>query len=293
MTDSIRPLRSALFLPASNPRAIEKARGLAVDAVILDLEDAVAPEAKAEARGAAVAAVRAGGFRAPIVAVRANALDTEWGAADLAALAGSGVDAVLVPKIATAGDVELYHAELAAAPAATELWVMIETCRAIAGLQAIADMAARTRLAAMVVGPNDLALELRARPAADRAGLLPYLALAVAAARASGIAVLDGVCNDFSDLDRFAAECAQGRALGFDGKTLIHPAQIEPCNRAFSPDAGEIARAEAVVAAFADPANAGKGAIRVGGRMVERLHLGEAGRMLALAEKTRRDADAS
>jgi citrate lyase subunit beta/citryl-CoA lyase len=283
MTDSILPLRSALFLPASNPRAIDKARGLAADAVIFDLEDAVAPEAKDAARKAAVAAVNAGGFRAPTVVVRANALDTEWGATDLTALAASRADAVLVPKIATAGDVELYHAELAGAASGMRLWVMIETCRAIAELQRIADMAARTRLAAMVVGTNDLALELRARPGADRAEMMPYLALAVAAARASGIAVLDGVCNDFTDLDRFAAECAQGRALGFDGKSLIHPAQVEPCNAAFGLDADEIARAEAIVAAFADPANAGKGAIRVGGAMVERLHLAEAERVIALA----------
>jgi citrate lyase subunit beta/citryl-CoA lyase len=283
MTDSIRPMRSALFLPASNPRAIEKARGLAADVVILDLEDAVAPEAKAEARAAAVDVVNAGGFRAGTLVVRANALDTEWGAADLAALAASRADAVLVPKIATAGDVELYHAELAAARPAMRLWVMIETCRAIAELQRIADMATHTRLAAMVVGANDLALELRARPAVDRAGLAPYLALAVAAARASGIAVLDGVSNDFTDLERFAAECAQGRAFGFDGKSLIHPAQVEPCNAAFSPDGDEVACAKAIVAAFADPANAGKGAIRVEGRMVERLHLAEAERVLAMA----------
>lgn len=287
MTDSIRPLRSALFLPASNPRAIEKARGLAADAVILDLEDAVAPDAKEAARDAAIEAVKQGGFRAPTVVVRANALDSEWGAADLAALARCGADAVLVPKVATAGDVELYHAELAAAPNAMRLWVMIETCRAISQLQSIADMASRTRLAAMVVGTNDLALELRAKPAADRAGLVPYLALSVAAARAAGIAVLDGVSNDFTDLDRFAAECAQGRTLGFDGKSLIHPAQVDPCNQAFSPDAGEIARAETIVAAFADTANAGKGAIRVDGKMVERLHLREAERVLAMMQSLR------
>lgn len=283
MTDSILPLRSALFLPASNPRAIDKARGLAADAVILDLEDAVAPEAKDAAREAAVESVNAGGFRARTVAVRANALDTEWGADDLAALATSRADAVLIPKIATARDVELYHAELAGAASEMRLWVMIETCRAIAEMQRIADMAARTRLAAMVVGTNDLALELRAQPAGDRAGLIPYLALAVAAARASGIAVLDGVCNDFSDLERFAAECAQGRALGFDGKSLIHPAQVAPCNAAFGPSAEDVTWAEAVVAAFADPANTGKGAIRVAGQMVERLHLAEAERILAMA----------
>lgn len=283
MAESIRPMRSALFLPASNPRAIEKARGLPADAVILDLEDAVAPEAKAEARAAAVAAVNAGGFAAPTLAVRVNALDTEWGAGDLAAIAASRADAVLVPKVATAEDIELYHAELAAAPPEMRLWAMIETCRAVSQLQAIADMAARTRLAALVVGTNDLALELRARPAADRSGLVPYLALAVAAARAGGIAALDGVCNDFTDLDRFAAECTQGRALGFDGKSLIHPAQIAPCNAAFGPDAEEVARARTIVAAFGDPENAGKGAIRVEGRMVERLHLREAERVLALA----------
>lgn len=285
MTESIRPMRSVLFLPASNPRAIEKARGLDADVVILDLEDAVAPEAKAEARAAAVEAVNEGGFAAATV-VRINALDTEWGADDLAAIAASRADAVLVPKIATADDVELYHAELAAADDAMRLWVMIETCRAMSQLQRIADMAAHTRLAAMVVGTNDLALELRARPAADRAGLVPYLALTVAAARAAGIAAIDGVCNDFSDTDRLAAECAQGRALGFDGKSLIHPAQIAPCNAAFAPDADDLTWAQAVAAAFADPANAGRSAIRIDGRMVERLHLAEAERLLAFAATT-------
>jgi citrate lyase subunit beta/citryl-CoA lyase len=283
MTDSIRPMRSALFLPASNPRAIDKARGLPADVVILDLEDAVAPDAKPAARAAAVAAVEAGGFAAPTLVVRTNALDSEWGADDLAAIAGTRADAVLVPKIATADDVELYHAELAAAAKVMRLWVMIETCRAIANVQAIADMAAHTRLAALVVGTNDLALELRARPAVDRAGLLPYLALTVAAARAGGIAVLDGVCNDFADQDRLAAECAQGRSLGFDGKSLIHPAQIAACNHAFAPAAGEVTRAQAIAAAFADPANAAKGAIQVAGRMVERLHLTEAQRVLGMA----------
>ena len=285
MTDTVRPSRSALFLPASNPRAIEKARGLACDIVILDLEDAVAPEAKSDAREAAVAALAQGGFAAPTVAVRINSIDTPWGSDDLSALCRAAPDAVLVPKVATASDIELYHAELAAAPRATRLWAMIETCRAITGLQAIADMAARTRLDMLIVGTNDLALELRARPAVDRATLLPYLALAVAAARAAGVTILDGVCNDFTDLDGFAAECAQSRALGFDGKSLIHPAQIAPCNAAFSPDPTEVAHAEAIVAAFADPASAGKGAVRVCGRMVERLHLAEAQRVLTLARQ--------
>jgi citrate lyase subunit beta/citryl-CoA lyase len=261
-----------------------KALRAGADAVVLDLEDAVAPEAKVEARAAAVAAVGTGGFKAPTVAIRTNALDTEWGADDLAAISRSKADAVLVPKVATADDVELYHAELAGADPAVQLWVMIETCRAMAQLQPIADMAARTRLAAMVVGTNDLALELRARPGEDRAGLVPYLALTVAAARAAGIAVLDGVCNDFTDLDRFAAECAQGRALGIDGKSLIHTAQIDVCNAAFAPSDDEIDQARTVIAAFADPANVGKGAVRLAGRMVERLHLKQAERVVALHE---------
>ena len=285
MTDSFRPLRSALFLPASNARAIAKARTIDCDVVILDLEDAVAPDAKAAARAAAIEAVAAGGFAAPTVVIRTNAIDTPWGADDLAAVARSRADAVLVPKIATAGDVELYDAELATAPALMRLWVMIETCRAVSGLQSIADMAVSTRLSTMVIGTNDLALELRAQPDPDRSGLIPYLALAVAAARAAGIAVLDGVCNDFTDLDRVAAECVQGRALGFDGKSLIHPAQVAPCNVAFSPDRDAVGHAAAIVAAFADPANADKGAIRVDGRMVERLHLREAQRILALANR--------
>ncbi len=281
MTDSIRPRRSALFLPASNPRAIEKARDLPCDVVILDLEDAVAPEAKAEVRKAAVAAAR-DGFGHRELVVRVNALDTEWGADDLAAIRGSGVDAVLVPKVARVEDVARYDEALSGAPDNTRLWTMIETCRAFSELQAIADMAATTRLAAFVVGTNDLALELRARPAEDRMTLLPFLAPTVAAARAAGIAVLDGVCNDFADADRLAAECTQGRALGFDGKSLIHPAQIEAANRAFAPDPAEIGKAQAIVAAFARPENAPRGAIRLDGRMVERLHLTEAERLLAL-----------
>jgi citrate lyase subunit beta/citryl-CoA lyase len=281
MTDSIRPRRSALFLPASNARAIEKVRDLACDVVILDLEDAVAPEAKVEARAAAVAAVREGfGHRETVV--RVNALGTEWGADDLTAVKSAGADAVLVPKVARVEDVARYDEALSGAPAGTRLWAMVETCRAFSELQAIADMAATTRLAAFVVGTNDLALELRAHPSEGRTTLLPFLALSVAAARAAGIAVLDGVCNDFSDPERFAVECAQGRSLGFDGKSLIHPAQIDAANRAFAPDGGEVERAQAIVEAFASPENAGKGAIRLDGRMVERLHLVEAERVLAL-----------
>jgi len=215
--------------------------------------------------------------------LRVNALDTEWGADDLAAAATLDIDAVLAPKVSGAEDVARYDAALAAAPAGIALWVMIETCRAIGQLQAIADAAATTRLAGFVMGTNDLALEMRSLPMPDRAGMLPALTLALAAARSRGLIALDGVCNDFIDLARFHAEAAQGRALGFDGKTLIHPAQIDPCNAAFSPSEEEIARARAIAAAFALPENAGKGAIRIDGRMIERLHLREAERVLAIA----------
>ncbi len=274
MTSLVRPCRSALYLPASNPRAIEKARGLDCDAVILDLEDAVAPEAKAAARDAAVAALRAGGFGERLTVLRVNGAETPWGADDLAAAAGLPIDAVLVPKIMSAEDVTRYRAALAG-PA---LWVMIETCRSLAQLQPIADAVGEG--GALVVGTNDLALEMRC---AGRAPLAPVLALVVAAARAAGRIALDGVRNDFTDLAAFAEEAAAGTALGFDGKTLIHPAQIDACNRAFTPGADAIAAARAIVAAFALPDHAGRGAIRLEGRMIERLHLTEAERTLALA----------
>ena len=283
MIHEIRPCRSALYLPASNPRAIAKARTLRCDAVILDLEDAVAPEMKAAARSAAVAAFGAGGFGQRMTVLRINALDTEWGADDLAAAATLDIDAVLVPKVNGPEDIARYDAALAAAPPGVKLWVMIETCLAVGRLQAIADAALITRLAGFVMGTNDLALEMRSRTMADRANMLPILTFALAAARSRGLMALDGVCNDFSDLDRFRVEADQGLALGFDGKTLIHPAQIGPCNAVFSPTEEEVARARSISAAFAMPEHAGKGAIRLDGRMVERLHLVEAERVLAMA----------
>ncbi|MBY0305927.1 MAG: CoA ester lyase [Sphingomonas sp.] len=283
MIYEIRPCRSALYLPASNPRAIEKSRTLPCDAVILDLEDAVAPEMKVEARMAAVAAFAAGGFGRRMKVLRVNALDTEWGADDLAAAATLDIDAVLAPKVDGPEDVARYDAALAAAQPGLKLWVMIETCLAVGRLQAIADAALSTRLAGFVMGTNDLALEMRSRTMADRANMLPILTFALAAARSRGLIALDGVCNDFSDLDRFRVEAEQGLALGFDGKTLIHPAQIGPSNAVFSPTEAEIARARSITAAFAMPEHAGKGAIRLDGRMVERLHLVEAERVLAVA----------
>lgn len=284
MNPADRPRRAALYLPASNPRAVEKARGLDCDVVILDLEDAVLPEAKDDARAAAAAAVRAGGFGRREVVVRVNALETPWGEADLAQIAPAGPDAVLAPKVRDQADVRAYHAALAAAPAATALWVMIETPEAILHLAGVAAAARDTRLAALVMGINDLAREMGARQTPGREAFQAALSLTVMAARSGGLAVLDGVHNEIDDLAALEAMCRQGAAFGFDGKTLIHPSHLDICNRAFTPDADAVARARAVVAAFADPANAGKGALRVDGRLAERLHRDQAVRTIAIAD---------
>lgn len=273
-----RPRRSALYMPASNARAIEKARSLACDVVILDLEDAVAPEQKAAARAQAVAA---GGFGHREWVIRANGLDTQWGADDLAAIASAGCDAVLLPKVSDPETLRAARAALGPGPA---LWAMIETARAIVDLRAIGEVAKEVGLAAFVAGPNDLAKELRLRPGVDRAPLLPILSQIVTVARAYGVAPLDGVMNAFDDDAAIEAECRQGLAFGFDGKTLIHPAQIAPANRVFAPTANEVAWAQTIVTAFDAPENAGKGAIKVEGKMVELLHRDEARRTLALAE---------
>ncbi len=282
----LRPRRSVLYLPGSNARALEKARTLACDAVVLDLEDSVAPDAKADARAQVVAALAQGGFGRREVVVRVNGLATPWGGDDLAALTACAPDAVLVPKITDAGDIARYDQRLADAPAPTRLWVMIETCRCLFHLDAIASMASSTRLAALVVGGNDLAKEMRAEPGPYRAPLQPALALSVAAARAHGLAVLDAVFNGLEDATGLEAECRQGRAFGFDGKTLIHPAQIEVANSVFSPSAEQLAWAKAVADAFADPANAGQGVLRVQGQMAEMLHLAQAERLLAVGAAT-------
>jgi len=276
--------RSALFMPASNARALEKARNLDCDIVILDLEDAVAPDRKAEARAAALAAVAAGGFGTRGCVVRSNAAATATGTEDLAALADCGADAVLLPKVDGVADLVAARALLGPA---IPLWAMIETAKGIVALPAIAAAAADLGLAALVAGTNDLALDLRARVDDHRTTLLPHLAAIVAAARAGGMVALDGVLNAIDDPDRLVRDCAQGRAWGFDGKTLIHPAQIATANAAFGPDADEIGWATRVVATFADPAHADLGAVRMDGAMVERLHLAEAERILALAGQGR------
>jgi citrate lyase beta subunit len=270
--------RSVLYLPASNPRAIEKARGLNADAVILDLEDAVAPDAKAEARRAAVEALSAGGFSGR-VGVRVNGLDTPWGADDLTALCVHKPAFVVAPKIESPEAVREVAARL---PAGADLWIMVETPLSVLRLDAIAGAGAP--LAALMLGINDFGERMNLVMGPDRDPLKPWLAAVVAAARGHGLLAIDGVVNATDDADRLNAECRQGRAFGFDGKSLIHPAQIDAANAAFSPSAEEVARAREVVAAFAAADAEGKGAIRVGYRMVERLHLDAAHRLLARHE---------
>ena len=274
MTDA-RPRRSALYLPAANARAIAKARTLMADVIILDLEDAVAPEAKEDARRMAVA-VMDEGFGARERVVRVNALDTEWGATDLMAVATSAAEVVLAPKVRSGADVARYATLIGPHQ---RLWVMIETCAAIGRLGEIAEQAD-----GVVLGTNDLALELGAREPGPET-MLPYKALTLAAARAGGCVAVDGVHNDFTDTAGLIAAAREAARMGFDGKSLIHPSQVDPCNVAFLPSDAEIARARAIVAAFAAPEAVGKGAIRLEGRMVERLHLTQAERLLAMAER--------
>ena len=279
-----RPRRSALYMPGANTRALEKAKTLPADMLLLDLEDAVAPEAKAEAREAVTSAVKAGGYGAREVVIRINGLDTEWGLDDLKAAVESVPDGILAPKVIDGGDIDRLDDAMSRAGASDEmgLWVMIEMPKAILNIQEIAEAVGRTRLAGFVMGTNDLAKELRAKPTSDRIAFQASLGLAVAAARAYDLVALDGVFNAISDESGLVAECEQGRALGFDGKTLIHPSQLEPCNRVFSPDPQDVEQARDVIEAFAAPENAGKGVIKVNGKMTELLHLEEARRLVAV-----------
>ena len=275
-----RPRRSVLYLPGSNARAIEKARTLPCDVVILDLEDSVAPDTKAAARALACEAARLGGFGPRELVVRVNGLDTPWGADDLAAAAQAGPDAVLVPKVATAADLSAYRAGVGAD---VPLWAMIETCQAVFALDALGRASRDEGIVCWVIGINDLIKEMRCRPGGDRGPLLAALSLSVMAARAHGIAIVDGVFNDIPDLEGLARECAQGADLGFDGKSLIHPTHLEAANRIFAPEAEAVAWARTVAQAFDSPENSGKGVLKVEGRMVERLHLDEARRLIAVA----------
>jgi len=284
MSAPIRPRRSVLFMPGSNPRALEKARALPADGLIFDLEDAVAPDAKETARAAVAAAVTAGGYAPRELILRVNPIETVWGHADLAAAATLPIDAVLLPKVEKAERVRLTVDLLDALGAPPELavWCMIETPLGVLAAAEIA--AASPRIGALVLGTSDLANDLHARPARDRLPLLTALGLVLLAARAHGRAVLDGVHLDLADTEGFAAACRQGRELGFDGKTLIHPDQIGPANTIFAPTAEEVARARRIIKAYGEAVAAGKGATRIEGRLVEALHVEEARRTLALAE---------
>jgi len=283
-----RTRRSALYMPGSNARALEKARTLPADVLILDLEDAVAPVAKATARNQVAAAVADRAFGLREVVVRINGLDSEWGRDDLVAIAAAGPDAILVPKVASAEAVAVVQdlAEAAGAPALTRLWAMMELPVAVLDPLAIARAAEElgSRLAAFVMGTNDLAKETGMRLVAGRAPMLGWLANCVAAARTMNLVILDGVHNDFRDDAGLAAECEQGRDLGMDGKTLIHPSQLVTCNKVFSPSANEVDAAHRVIEAFARPENRGLAAIEVDGRMVELLHAEIAQRTVAMAE---------
>ena len=285
---AFRPRRSVLYMPGSNARAIEKARTLPADGVILDLEDAVAPDAKEEARKQVTDAVKAGGFGSREVFIRVNGIDTPWHADDLTAAAHAGPDAILIPKIGRVAQLEMIGQRLLdmKTDLKTRVWAMIETPEAIFNIDALAAEAhdSETRLAGFVMGTNDLAKETRARLLPGRAPMLSWLATCLLAAHGHGIDILDGVYNNLSDAKGFEEECIQARDMGFDGKTLIHPNQIEPCNAVFSPAADEVAHARKLIAAFDLPENKNKGVVQVEGRMVERMHAEMARRTVAIAE---------
>ena len=288
---TVRPRRSVLYMPGSNTRALEKAKTLPADGVILDLEDSVAPEAKQAARQQVADAVKAGGFGKREVFIRVNGVDTPWHADDLSAAAHAAPDAILVPKVSNADTLELIGRRLLdmGTDHKTRVWAMIETPLAIFNILSIAAEASdsESRLSGFVMGTNDLAKDTRARLVPGRAPMLPWLTTCIAAARIYGVDILDGVYNDIGNADGFAQECQQGVELGFDGKTLIHPNQIEPCNNAFSPSPAEIEQARKMIAAFDLPENKGKGVVSIDGRMVERLHADMARRTVAIAEAGR------
>ncbi|MGC1695358.1 MAG: CoA ester lyase [Pseudolabrys sp.] len=285
---TIRPRRSVLYMPGSNARALEKAKTLAADGVILDLEDSVAPDAKEAARQQVADVVKAGGFGKREVFIRINGVDTPWHADDLSAAADAAPDAILVPKVSNPETLELIGRRLLDmhSDRKIRIWAMIETPLAVFNILPIAAEAkdSESRLSGFVMGTNDLAKDTRARMVPGRTPMLAWLSTCVAAARIYGIDILDGVYNDIGNADGFLAECRQGVELGFDGKTLIHPNQIEPCNKAFSPSADDVALARKTIAAFDLPENKGKGVVSIDGRMVERLHADVARRTVAIAD---------
>ena len=288
MPAELRPRRSALFIPGANERALEKGKSIAADVLILDLEDSVAPDRKDKARDAVATAIGELTTGRREIVVRINGLDTPWIARDIAAMASARPDAILVPKLSRTDDIRRTRGAMAAAHAtkAMNLWAMIETPAAVLNASAMGAIAAMPgpAITCYVVGTNDLAAELGARVQPGRAAMLPHLAQVVLAARAHGLAVLDGTFNDLDDHEALAEECRQGRDLGMDGKTVIHPSQVPVANAAFAPSRQELEWALKVIEAFATPDNAGKGVIAVDGRMVERLHERMARRTLELAD---------
>lgn len=280
--DSLRPRRSVLYMPGANERALDKAKGLDADALILDLEDAVSPESKPEARERVRAAVASGEYGHRELTIRVNSADTEWHTEDLRAAAAAGPDAVVVPKVDSAREVyEIERGlEAAGAPEHTKIWAMLETPKAMLDAREIAE--ASDRLTVLVLGTNDLANELHAEHVPGRAPLLSGISLALLGARAAGKVILDGVFNDVADLDGFEAECVQGRQFGFDGKTLIHPKQLEPCNRVFAPSQQQVDSSRRIIEAFDQARAEGKGVATVDGRMIENMHVVDAKRILAM-----------
>ena len=280
---ALRPRRSVLYMPAANERALEKAKTIPADSIIFDLEDAVAPDAKESARANACGAVASGEYGHRELTIRCNGLDTPWGADDLAAAATSGAAAVVIPKVASVAGIDLVSSILhaAGAPESMGIWAMIETPTAIFDVRHIA---AHSRVPVLVMGTNDLARELRARLLPGRHPLVPHLATALAAAREAGKVILDGVYNDVKDLDGFRAECVQGMEMGFDGKTLIHPSQVEIANDVWAPTDDEVAHARRVIEAFQEGLAEGRGVITVDGRMIENLHVENARRAIAVAD---------
>ena len=284
----IRPRRSILFMPGSNARALEKARTLPADGLIFDLEDAVAPDAKAAARAQVADAVVSRAYGRREILVRINGLGTPWWLHDVDMVAKAHPDGIVIPKVERADQLKAIADRLTdiTTDHSIRVWAMIETPLGVLHVERLAEQAedVEMRLAGFIIGPNDIVRETRMRAVPGRTPMLAALSQCIFAARAYGLDILDGVYNDFSDEDGFAAECAQARDMGFDGKTLIHPRQIDPCNLAFTPEAAEIARAREILAAFEKPENAGRGAIQLGGQMVERLHLESARRTIAIAE---------
>ena len=280
----LRPRRSVLYMPAANERALEKAKTIAADAIIFDLEDAVAPDAKEAARANAVAAASSGEYGNRELTIRCNGLDTPWGIDDVAAAAQSGAAAVVIPKVGSVAYLDEISERLDAAGAdpAMKIWAMVETPTAIFDARALA---AHWRVEVLVMGTNDLARELRSSlGAAARHPLVPHLATALAAARESGKVILDGVFNDVKDLDAFRTECVQGFEMGFDGKTLIHPGQVDICNEVWAPSEADVDNARGLIAAFEEGIAAGKGVVTFNGRMIENLHVANAQRLLAVAD---------